>query len=232
MAFDAPLKSNDQSFDRVLKAGLPVVAFVSAGTPDAALDQALKALAKAEAGKLLVATVRADENPQVAQRFAVRTPTLIAFQDGNEASRAEVPNPADVRAHAEYALGRGPKPVAAPPPAQVASSSSAAHPFPVTDGSFNSEVLNSKTPVMVDFWAPWCGPCRLIAPVLEKLAGEYAGRIRIAKLNVDENPRMASQYQVQSIPTLMLVKNGKIVDRIVGALPEPQLRKQVERLLA
>ena len=101
----------------------------------------------------------------------------------------------------------------------------------VTDNNFDTEVLKASVPVLVDFWAEWCGPCRMIAPALEKLAREYAGRIRIAKLNVDENPRTAAQYQVQGIPTMLLVKNGKIVDRIVGALPEAQLRMQVERLI-
>ena len=104
-------------------------------------------------------------------------------------------------------------------------------PLHVTDATFARDVLNAPLPVMVDFWAEWCGPCRMIAPALEKLAREYAGRARIAKLNVDENPRTQAQYQVQGIPTLLLVKNGKIVDRIVGALPEAQLRMQVERLL-
>ncbi len=235
MPFDTPLNTNDQSFDRVLKAGLPLVTLFFSGTTSSALDEVLKSLAKANAGNLLVAKVRIDENPQLVQRYSIRAPTVITFKDGNEYSRAENPSPADVRAHADYVLGRGAKPQAAPPPRverpQQAQQTDG-KPVQVSDATFGRDVLNAPLPVMVDFWAPWCGPCRMIAPALEKLAAEYAGRIRIAKLNVDDNPRTAAQYQVQGIPTLLLVKNGKVVDRIVGALPEAQLRMQVQRLLA
>lgn len=94
-------------------------------------------------------------------------------------------------------------------------------PFTVTDGSFESEVLGAKgVPVLVDFWAAWCGPCRMIAPVLDQLAGESGGRYRIAKLNVDENPATSSQYGIQSIPTMLIFKDGKLVDRLVGAQPK------------
>ncbi len=232
MGFDTPINSNDQSFDRVLKAGLPVLSVLTAGAPAAPLQDALKQLAKSNADKLLVVQVRADENPGLVQRFAVRAPTLITFKDGTEYSRVEMPTADDARAHAEYLLGRGPKPAAAPPPAaSSAAANGADKPLKVTDATFAQDVLGAPLPVMVDFWAEWCGPCRMIAPALEKLAKEYAGRVRIAKLNVDENQRTSMQYQVQSIPTMLLVKNGKIVDRLVGALPEAHLRQQMERLL-
>lgn len=237
MAFDTPINSNDQSFDRVLRAGLPIVALFSAGAPDSAMDAELKQLAKANVEKLLVAKVRADENPALVQRFTLRGPTLVTFKDAEEYSRAEMPSAADVRTHTEYVLGRGPKPAApaAPPPepAQASANGQAGHDVPlhVSDATFARDVLGASLPVMVDFWADWCGPCHRIAPTLEKLAKEYAGRVRIAKLDVDKNQRTAGQYQVQSIPTLLLVKNGKVVDRLVGAYPEPELRRQVERLL-
>ncbi len=231
MAFDTPLNSNDQSFERVLRAGLPVLALFSAGAPEAAMEDALKQIAKAEAGKLIVVKIRADENLNLVQRFAIRAPTLITFQNESEQSRAEMPTPNDVRAYAAYALGRAPKPNAAPPKRAERVEHAQGVPLHVTDATFGRDVLSAPLPVMVDFWAEWCGPCRMIAPALEKLAREYAGRVRIAKLNVDENPRTQAQYQVQGIPTLLLVKNGKVVDRIVGALPEGQLRMQVERLL-
>jgi thioredoxin len=97
----------------------------------------------------------------------------------------------------------------------------------VTDATFEQEVLRSSQPVLVDFWAPWCGPCHMVAPTLDKLAGEMAGRLRVVKLNVDENPITAQRYGVQSIPTMMVVKNGKIVDRWAGAFPENALRGRV-----
>ena len=103
-----------------------------------------------------------------------------------------------------------------------------AGPVHITDATFQHEVLESQVPVVVDFWAPWCGPCLMIAPSLEKIASEMGGRVKIAKIDVDENPRYAQQYGVQGIPTLLLVRNGKIADRLVGALPEPALRQRIK----
>jgi thioredoxin len=93
----------------------------------------------------------------------------------------------------------------------------------VTDSTFQSAIMESDRPILVDAWAPWCGPCRMVAPIMEQLAAEAKGRYRIAKLNVDENPRTASQFQIQSIPTMLVFKNGNLVDRIVGAQPKPAI---------
>ncbi len=101
----------------------------------------------------------------------------------------------------------------------------------VGDRDFEAEVLNSKIPVLVDFWAVWCAPCRMIAPAVEKIARDYAGRLKVAKLNVDDNPQTAMRYQVQGIPTLLLFKGGRVIDRIVGAVPEPLLRGKVDAAL-
>lgn len=90
----------------------------------------------------------------------------------------------------------------------------------VGDDNFAAEVLSSQTPVLVDFWAEWCGPCRMVAPALEQLADEFDGKVRIAKLNVDHNQRVAMQYDVRSIPTFILFKDGKIADRLMGAMPK------------
>lgn len=105
-------------------------------------------------------------------------------------------------------------------------------PIHVTDDSFEKAVLKSTIPVIVDFWAPWCGPCRMVAPILDKLAKEYSGKLVIAKVNTDENPQWASRYDVQGIPTMFFVAQGKIVHRQVGALPEPMLREVLEEFLS
>jgi thioredoxin 1 len=94
---------------------------------------------------------------------------------------------------------------------------------PVSDKSFQADVLQSKEPVLVDFWAEWCGPCRAVAPVLEEVAGELKGKLKIVKLNVDENPETAAKYGIQSIPTLMIFKNGEMASRQIGAAPKAKL---------
>ncbi len=101
----------------------------------------------------------------------------------------------------------------------------------ITDAQFQAEVLDSTLPVVVDFWAPWCGPCRMIAPTLEKLAGEFDGKVRFVKVNVDENQQYAAQFGVQGIPNLVIFRGGEKVQQIVGALPEPALREQIETAL-
>lgn len=101
----------------------------------------------------------------------------------------------------------------------------------ITDQNFEDEVLKSDIPVVVDFWAPWCGPCRMIAPTTEKLSEEYEGKIKLCKLNVDENPHTAMKYQVMSIPLLLFFQAGQKVDESLGAVPESMIRPKVEALL-
>ncbi len=98
-------------------------------------------------------------------------------------------------------------------------------------GNFEKEVLRSEIPVMVDFWAAWCVPCRIIAPIVERLAEKYAGRLKVAKLDVDSNQELAIRYQVMSIPTLLFFKNGQVVDRIIGAVGEQEIVRRIETLL-
>jgi thioredoxin 1 len=97
----------------------------------------------------------------------------------------------------------------------------------VSDATFESDVLNSSTPVVVDFWAEWCGPCRMIAPALEEISGTLGNKVKIVKLNVDENPATASKYGIMSIPTLMLFKNGQLASRQVGAAPKQKLEQWI-----
>jgi thioredoxin 2 len=100
-------------------------------------------------------------------------------------------------------------------------------PTVLTDATFREEIERSPLPILVDMWAPWCGPCRYLAPVVEELAAELAGRVRVAKMNIDENPATATRFGVQSIPTLLLIKGGREVDRIVGAQPKQAILRRV-----
>ena len=104
-------------------------------------------------------------------------------------------------------------------------------PVHVVDADFDEKVMQSELPTLVDFWAPWCGPCRMVAPTLDKLAKEYAGKVLITKVNTDENHEWANKFSVQGIPTMLFISEGKIVHRQVGALPEPMLREVVEQFL-
>lgn len=101
----------------------------------------------------------------------------------------------------------------------------------LTSAAWDQEVLQNKGLVMVDFWAVWCGPCRMIAPTVEELAKEYTGKVKVGKLNTDENPDIASKYKIMGIPTIMFFKDGQKVDQIVGAVPKPQLKAKLDALL-
>jgi thioredoxin 1 len=104
-------------------------------------------------------------------------------------------------------------------------------PIHVSDGNYEQTVLDSKIPVIVDFWAPWCGPCKMVAPILDKFAKEFQGKLVVAKINTDENQEWMMKYGIQGIPTMLFVANGKIVHRQVGALPERMLRDTVTQFL-
>jgi thioredoxin 1 len=106
-----------------------------------------------------------------------------------------------------------------------------AKPKEVSDATFEQEVIKSTAPVMVDFWAPWCGPCRMVSPIVEELADEYEGRVNFAKLNTDENPTIAAQFGIRSIPTLLVFKGGQPVGQIIGFRPKSDLKKRLDSVL-
>ena len=239
--FDAPIICNDQSLDRLLATKTPTLIIFWNGhnLPDD-LNQEMMGLAKERREQMIVAKVNAHENPQSTGRFAVRQmPLLIGIQDGEVVARVERPTTKDLREQAKVVIGEAPRPVQSAGESAASSPLSAkknqpgaeTRPVHVTDATFEAQVLRSDVPVLVDFWAPWCGPCHMIAPVLDKLARDFAGRLRVAKVNVDESPHYAGVYGVQGIPTMLMVQNGVVKDRLVGALPELYLRQKVETLL-
>jgi thioredoxin 1 len=232
-SFDTPITTNDQSIDRVLATGLPIAFIFLDGREGPGIAEISKKLARENAGKLLVVKIRKPDNPKAAQRYQIeRTPAVVTIREGQVLSKAEGTSQTELERHVDYLLGNGPKPTApAPFDGQAARSDSRTSfdgkPQTVTEATFDQEVMRARQPVLVDFWAPWCGPCRMTDPILEKMAHELAGRLVVAKVNVDENPYISQRFGVQSIPTMMIVKNGQIVDRWVGAYPESAIRSKV-----
>jgi thioredoxin 1 len=107
-----------------------------------------------------------------------------------------------------------------------------AEPISLTDDNFESEVLQAETPVLVDFWAAWCGPCRMVAPIVEELVGEYDGRAKICKLDVDSAQKTAQQYGIRSIPTLLIFNGGKVTEQVIGAVPKGQITEKLDGVIA
>jgi thioredoxin 1 len=257
MTIDAPIHTNEANLSRVLGAGLPVVLVFWRRdcAPCDQLMPVLDRLAHSYSGRALVVKINAGEEPALASRYHVtNVPTLVFIKDSRPiatavgaagemeltgwlnhlssgGSRPPVPG------GPSQPLQTGSRASAQPPPrpsgAGASSQSSRpsgngqGHPVVLTDSSFDRVVRSSQGPVLVDFWAEWCGPCRMVAPVVEQLAQEYNGRAVVGKVNVDENPGIASRYGIMSIPTLLIFRNGQIVDRIVGAQPGPVIRQKL-----
>jgi thioredoxin 1 len=254
MTISTPIHTNPQSIDRVLNAGVPVLLVFTRRDCQtcAQLTPALNRLASDYAGRALIAQVDVQEYPDLARRFEVtRLPGLGFVRQGQVVARSSgVAAEAALRAWFEYlsaggarpplpegpsvplegqappppALGTRPGPAAGAPPPQ-----GAAGPVVLTDATFDRIVGASDQAVLVDFWAPWCGPCRMVAPVVERLAREFAGRAVVAKLNVDENPSTAQRFGISGIPALYIFKRGRVVERLVGAQPESVLRQALAR---
>jgi thioredoxin 1 len=228
--FNTPITTDTNNLDRVMAQPLPVVLYLF-DKPNKPLDDAFAQIAREYAGALLVARVNVAEHPAVHHRFGQPAlPALLTLDEGVIESQAESIRPADVGDHAAFLLGEGPLPLETTVQAEARTASGRA-PIHVTDQTFVQEVLQSPTPVLVDFWAPWCAPCHMIAPSLEALAQQYAGRVKIAKLNVDQNPQMARQYQAMSIPLLVLFNQGLIINRLVGAHPQPMIERLIRSAL-
>jgi thioredoxin 1 len=253
MAINSVIHTNKQSIDRVLRAGPPVLlVFWHRNAPQSAeLDPVLDQLAERYAGRALVAKIDADAEPDLVKRYSIRLlPSIVAIKQGNTETvlSGRVPDKAvqewlaflvDGGARPAQASGPGiPTTTHQPLPTNGKNHTSAdqpattrdknAVPQTITDANFD-QVINSKVPVLVDFWAEWCGPCRMVAPSVEQLAQEFAGRAVVGKLNVDHNPNTARRYNIMSIPALYIFKEGQVIDQIVGAQPLPVLRQRLSR---
>jgi len=228
--FDTPITTDNTGLKKVLGQSLPVLLYLY-NRPDPALDSALNQVAEEHAGAILVARVDVTANPETHAAYGrPPLPALLTLDEGEIESRAANIRPQDVDEHVDFLLGLGPKPLETSAQAEARAASGGV-PVAVTDSSFSQEVLGSDVPVLVDFWAPWCGPCHMVAPTLERLAAQYAGRIKIAKLNVDQNPMTAQQYQAMSIPMLLMFKGGQPVGKLVGAHPQPNIEQLIKQTL-
>lgn len=230
--FNSVLASNDLSLDRVLGAGLPVALVFYDKELPSDLRQRMDELAQQYAGKALIVTLARSDAPQAMSRFGVRHfPSLVTVRDGKPLTRQEAVISADLRLHLAHLVGEAPAPApstterSAPRPSQEAGKG----PLSVTEASFEREVVKADRPVLVDFWASWCAPCRMIEPTVEALAREHAQALKVVKVNVDENPGLASRYHAMSIPTMIVINGSREVDRWVGALPDKALRGRVAR---
>lgn len=233
MAIDTVIHTNQHSIDRVISAGVPVVLYFwqdSNQSIDATLDQA----ASAYAGKALVAKIDVDNEPMLMQRFNVQqVPSTVFVKDGK--TDAAIPgnmSQENLKAWLNYLINGDARPVitgATSAGSSAGNGTRTSHgdkPITLTDANFQ-QIISGPAPVLVDFWAPWCGPCRMVAPSIEQLAEEFAGRAVIGKLNVDDNHHTSQQYGIQGIPALYIFKNGQPVDQLVGAQPIHVLRQRL-----
>lgn len=228
--FDTVLASSDMSLDRVLNAGLPAALIFYDRELPSDLRQSMDDLARQYAGKVLIVMLSRRDAPQALARFNVREfPTLITVRENKSISRQDNLQVTNLKPHIAHLVGEGPLPVSrAADSGPNVKRGTGEGPLAVNESNFEREVLRADRPVLVDFWASWCAPCRMVEPTVEKLAHEQSA-LKVVKVNVDENPNLASRFRAMSIPTMIVIKGGQEVDRWVGAQPENVIRNRVAR---
>jgi thioredoxin len=236
-----PIVLTDGNLDTVLNGMKPAVILFTTGEGIRGDFKTSFTKASNDMSNVIFATLDPSKNPQAAARFGVdEKPVLMAWYCGEEVARRSKPWGTDLQLALdmlENARKNDPS-AAVEDEAELDETAVMAQPVldkpvNVTDSSFEHEVLDASTelPVMIDFWAAWCGPCRMVAPILDKLSKEFAGKIKIAKVDVDANPRLSATFRIQSIPNLMIVKNRTIIFNQPGALPEPALRDLIQQAI-
>jgi thioredoxin 1 len=240
-----PIILTDDNLDSVFNGSKPALVLITNGDGLRGDFKVSFNKAAGEPSSYVFATLDPTKNPAAAAKFdAGDKPVLLAWYCGEEVARRSKPWGSDLTLAMELlqnAIKNDPNAVPLPEVPDEDETSALSKPLPildkpvnVTDSNFEREVLESSTEmaVLVDFWAAWCGPCRMVAPILDKLAKEFAGKIKIAKVDVDANPRLSQTFRISSIPNLMIVKNRTIIFNQPGALPEPSMRDLVQQAIA
>lgn len=226
---------NDDSLDALLTGGAALIILLS-GEDGARSDVRTEFdRISGELGqRLRFLKIDSTQNPKSAERFGVtRHSAIVAWANGDMVTRRNRPWGSDVRGIADELLKVAPMVPVNALPVEVKQTVVKTYnkPVKVTEADFQTDVIDAGIPAIVDFWAEWCGPCKKIAPILEKLAADYAGKLMIAKVNTDENRQLSTYFRIESIPTLMFVKNQKIYDMVPGAYPEASLRQMFDKFI-
>lgn len=235
-AKNAPITADDSTLKKTLSAKAPAAVLLLDGFgSDKPVEDAFKREARKRGDDLLPVQVDASDNPGTYSRYgSPELPAVVTLQKGlfgrKIISTAAAARPADVRAHVAHLIDGDPLPEDKPEPAESKPAKKKESALHVNDKSFRKAVLKSKTPVLVDFWAEWCAPCRAVSPFVEEMAQEYKGRVKVAKLNTEENKATAAEFGIQSIPTFMVFVDGEVVERRTGANPRV-IRDMIEEAL-